>query len=213
MKRTLYTKQQQQFLKAVSHKVEQFFAIQPEVGGHEFDHARRVAAYARQIAAAEQARSPWLCEMAGLLHDIGRVTEFFSKHGKTKSHHEWSYLMLREWFREEHLFDRLTDAEKRELLYVVRYHWNNEADKYDTAWILRDADKLDALGTVGLKRAADFYGNDEKLWNIGLRFTHEMTMWIRTPTTKRIMKERHLLEPITRYYQKFLRERIEPVEL
>ena len=40
----------------------------------------------------------------------------------------------------------LKKAEKLVVLYAVRYHWNDAADKYKEAIILRDADKLDIYG-------------------------------------------------------------------
>lgn len=212
MKQKRYTNAQKKFVAAVKKKVKDFFEEYP-APGHEFGHARRVAERANDIALREGARSVFLCELAGWLHDIGRVPERFAKGGKKQSHHEWSYQLLRDWFRDDQLFDALSKKEKLELLYAVRYHWNNMANKYDTAWILRDADKLDALGNIGLKRARDSYGLNEKLWNLGLRFVLEYPHWLRTDTAKKILQTERLVEPILRYYKKFLRERIKKVEL
>src|SRR3989344_1501807 len=94
-----YTKDQKMFVAAVKKKVQVFFAKYP-APGHEFGHAVRVAAWSRRIALAEHARHPVLCEVAGLFHDIGRVPEHFKKKGKEKTHHEWSYQLLRDWFRD-----------------------------------------------------------------------------------------------------------------
>jgi HD superfamily phosphodiesterase len=208
----MYTREQKAFLAAVKNKVKIFFDQYP-APGHEFGHALRVAKNAWYIATEERAKNVLLCELSGILHDIGRVPEHFQPNGKTKTHQEWSYELLREWFRDDQVFDFLTTKEKLEVLYAVRNHWNNEANKYDTAWVLRDADKLDAMGAVGINRGRDFNGSDVKRWGVGLRNTMEMTLWFRTTTAKRIMKEKKLVEPIVRYYKRFLREGILPVEL
>src|SRR3989338_5687636 len=178
-----YTKQQLQLLNHARKKVQALFKKYP-VPAHGFEHSKRVAENAEKIARAEHARSVFLCELAGWLHDIGRTTEHYTK-GNKKSHHELSYEMLREWLREDRAFDLLTKQEKLELLYAVRYHFNNFADKYDTAWILRDADKLDVFGKIGLKRTVEFYaGSDEKL-NMGLRYAFEIAQVFRTKTAKK----------------------------
>lgn len=206
-----YSTQQQTLLHYTRKKVHDLFKKHP-VPGHDFEHSQRVAEHARIIAKAEHARSVFLCELAGWLHDIGRVTEQYTK-GNKKTHHELSYEMLRKWLKKDHRFDVLTKQEKLELLYAVRYHYNNMADKYDTAWILRDADKLDVFGKIGLKRTLEFYaGSDEKL-NMGLRYAFEILYFFRTKTARKIMEKKQLLKPMLNFYKKYLKNKIRPVEL
>lgn len=206
-----YTKEQQKLLTYTRKKVHDLFKKHP-VPGHDFEHSKRVAEHARKIAKPEHARNVFLCELAGWLHDIGRATEYHTK-GNKKTHHELSYEMLREWLRKDRAFDVLTQKEKLELLYAVRYHFNNIADKYDTAWILRDADKLDVFGKIGLKRTLEFYaGSDEKL-NMGLRYAFEILYFFRTKTARKIMEEKRLLKPMLDFYKKYLKSKIKPIKL
>lgn len=206
-----YTTQQETLLHYTREKVHDLFKKHP-VPGHDFEHSRRVAENARKIGIAEKVRDIFLCELAGWLHDIGRVTEQYTQKNK-KTHHELSYEMLRMWFRKDQVFDVLTKQEKLELLYAVRYHYNNVADKYDTAWILRDADKLDVFGKIGLKRTIEFYaGSDEKL-NMGLRYAFEILYFFHTKTAKNWMKERQRIIPMLNFYRKYLKNKIKPIKL
>ncbi len=207
----MYNTEQQAFLEYVNQKVKSLFTKFP-VPAHDFDHAFLVAQNARVIATAENARSVWLTEVAGILHDIGRVTEFYTP-GNTKRHHELSYEMLRDWFREDSYFDFLMTEEKIELLYSVRYHWNDAADDYDTAWILRDADKLDLLGLKGIERSRIWYHDDEKAIGRDCCMKYYCLYWVHTETAKQMIKEKGLVEEMDEYMRKMLREKIEPIEL
>lgn len=207
----MYTKEQQKLLNYTRKKVQDLFRKYP-TPAHGFDHAERVAKNARKIAAAEKARGVFLCELSAWLHDIGRVTEHYAK-GNKKSHHELSYEMLRGWFKKDRMFDMLTKPQKLELLYAVRYHWNNVADKYDTAWILRDADKLDILGKVGLERSKVFYAGDDQKLNMGLRYAVETLYWFHTRTAQKWVQEKQLIKPILVFYKKYLKSKIKPVKL
>ena len=191
-------------------KARALFAAHP-VKAHGFDHVSRVANWAAQIAKCEKANI-FLCEMAGLLHDIGRTRENGSPAMTGASHHEFSYKMLKEWFLEDRFFDALTKKEKIILLYSARYHWNNAADKYDVAWILRDADKMDGFGKVGLLRMREVYNNVEAM-DMALRLQFDAYFWLITKTARKIVEDKKMIEPTIGLYKKLLKARIEPVEL
>lgn len=203
--------QYQDLKERVCHKVKKFFEQYP-VPAHDFGHAERVAHWAKYIAETEKARSPELCELSGLLHDIGRVPEQNGK-GNGKKHHELSYELLRTWYHEDAVFTYLDDAEKIELLYAIRYHYNDEANAYDTAWILRDADKLDVLGEIGLQRMKEFFGDDKEKIDKNLRNVYQIIACMRTGTAKRLIQEHRLVEPIDDFRRELLRETILPIEL
>lgn len=190
-------------------KVKDLFTEYP-VKAHGFDHAQRVSKWAVIIAKAEKANI-FLSEISAVLHDIGRVTEEFP--GNTKSHHELSYEMCQEWFREDKEFSVLSKTEKLQILYAVRYHWNNAADKTKLSWILRDADKLDALGKIGLSRGLEFFAGDEKAIDQDLRFKADMVINIRSRLARRIIKQKKLFEPLQKYHIKLLKRKIKPVRL
>lgn len=199
-----------QLIEHAKQKVEAYFS-DFTVPAHGFDHVMRVTVWAKRIAQEEQATHPALCELAGLLHDIGRVPEHFE--GKKGGHHFLSYDLLRQWFREDTAFDVLSDDEKKELLYAVRYHWNDQANDYDTAWILRDADKLDAFGEIGLDRLKEHYGDGERRMLQELRFLFQMHHDFRTDTAKKIFEDEDLFAPLLNYNAEKMREAIEPIEL
>ena len=206
-----YTTEQTKFIEYLSDKVKKIFLNYSE-SAHGIDHIERVVSLAKEIGIKENARSVFLCELSAWLHDIGRTRE--NNPGETsRKHHELSYKMLRDWFREERQFDFLTDDEKKELLYSVRYHWNDGADKYDTAWILRDADKLDGLGKNGMNRAWSLMKDDDQAWNQNFRNTYHCFQFLITKTAREIAKEKNLLLETNKIYFEYLKSKIEPIEL
>lgn len=211
MKKIVYNFNQHKLLRHVKTKVKELFTKTP-VPAHGFDHIGRVAAWVRQIALGEKTKQPFLCELAGWLLDIGRVKEKRLR-GSDHMHHELSYQMLREWFKDDREFDILTRAEKIELLYAVRYHWNCAARKYDTAWILRDADKLDGFGVAGVERAHDAFKDDEEAFNQNFRYQYSNYLQLETKCAILLVKRHKLLKPLEFAYFKYLRSKIEPIKL
>ncbi len=148
--------QRKELLEFAKRKVEKLFQDFP-VPAHGIDHVRRVTEWAVQIAKKE-GQDEFLAELAAILHDVGRVPERkIAGEEEILMHQELSYLLAKEWFEKEKEFDVLTSREKEEILYAARYHWDDEAEKFRLANILRDADKLDLLGEIGVKRAIEFY--------------------------------------------------------
>lgn len=202
----MYSHNQHIILRHTEEKVKTLFKNNP-APAHEFDHSERVRAWIVQIAKAEKA-DLFLCEFAALVHDIGRTIE---KSHPGVRHHELSYTMLREWFRTDSVFDDLSRSEKIIILYSVRYHWNNAADKYDEAIILRDADKLDMLGKVGVKRSIVFSPPEEL--SSDFRFKYDAFYWLQTDKAKALAKKYKLMEPVDREYLKYLKKFVGSVSL
>lgn len=184
--------------------------------GHGFKHAEMTARYAREIAIGEKAASVFLAELAAYLHDIGRAAEHYDLgytiSGVKQSHHELSYHMLKDWFNREAIYNDLMTEEKIALLYAVRNHWNNQALKYEVAWILRDADKLDGFGAHGLERALEAHGHDPVALNDNLRFIYDCYYWIKSKTARDIIEREDLMGPFNAYYIDYLKERIKNVD-
>lgn len=191
-------------------KVKDFFIDSP-ARAHGYDHAVRVQKWAREIARGEKA-NVFLAEMAAILHDVGRALE---EHGnKGVRHHELSYRLLRQWFRKDPVFrDGLSKEEKIILLYAIRNHWNNVADEYDIAVILRDADKFDSFGAVGVKRSWVWVKGNKNLMNLDLRFKYDCHYWIVTKTGRKILERENLMGPVDAFFRKFLRAQIKSVKL
>jgi len=204
-----YSIEQAQLVNHVRTKVAALFD-EFDAPAHGFDHAERVAAYAVRIAGTEGYKDIYLAEIAALVHDIGRTTEHNNPAQAHLGHHELSYIMLQKWFNSDDAFDVLDEEIKKKLLYSVRYHWNNAADEYELAWILRDADKLDMLGKKGIERTIEFAKTEEDL-QMDIRIKYDSIYWIKTKTAKQICKEKKLVEYIDDYYMEFLKQFIYPV--
>jgi uncharacterized protein len=114
--------------------------------GHDYKHVDRVRRWALCIARGEGIAELDLIEAAALLHDIGLAQlgpEQRGRHGEIGAELADAFLRENALFSEDQV-TRITDA----------IRWHNAADGGGVLGaILRDADKLDALGAVGLMRA------------------------------------------------------------
>jgi HD superfamily phosphodiesterase len=113
---------------------------------HDFRHVDRVRGWALRIARGEAFRDLALVEAAALLHDIGlsRVAvEQRNRHGQVGAELAAEFLAGRGLFSE---------TEAGAIVEAVRCH-NASSGGGQLGEILRDADKLDALGAVGVMRA------------------------------------------------------------
>lgn len=207
-----YSIEQAELITYVRSKVADLFAGKP-VPAHNFDHAERVAENAIEIAKREGFKSIFLAELAALLHDVGRVPEFHDPTKKGIRHHELSYETLQVWFNQDERFSILSREDKIELLYAVRYHWNNAADEYELAWILRDADKIDMFGLQGIERAKEFSEGFKIDLQTDIRMKYDSLYWVRTDSAKQLIEERGLIQEQDAYYIEYLRSFIDPVVL
>lgn len=203
----MLNKKEKAILDYTKKKVVDFFSDY-DTPAHGIDHVLRVAAWAALISRKEKA-DEFICSLAAILHDVGRTKE---SRGSGSLHHELSYKICREWFNQDKILKRLPKQKKLELLYAIRYHWNNAADKYFSAIILRDADKLDALGRIGLKRALEFYETEGELLN-GFRYITAYLYQFVTDTAKDIVRKTKLEKPLLDYERKLLRKKITKIEL
>lgn len=205
----MYTKKQQQLLSFIETKVRELFQTY-RAPAHGYDHAERVQKWSIRIAKAEKA-NVWLCEIIAVLHDIGRTIE---NDYQKKSHHELSYELCQKWFRTDDVLAKgFSKTEKLTILYSLRYHWNDAATKYHEAIILRDADKLDALGKIGVRRTMEYYKDDEKKMLHDMRFRQDMLVSLKTKEAKRIVTQYRIMDPINAFHYRLLKKAIRPVEL
>ncbi len=110
---------------------------------HEFKHVDRVRRWALQIADGEGYSDLARVEAAALLHDIG--LSYVTQRGK---HAQLGAEVAARFLRERRLFDQ-TEIDK--IAAAIRAHSSPDGGGA-LGEILRDADKLDALGAVGLMR-------------------------------------------------------------
>ena len=142
-------------------KTEEFVqkTLEGAEAGHDWSHIQRVVRNARTIGAGEKA-DPFITELAALLHDIAdskfhdgdeslgpkRASEFLRSLGMEESLvHRVEHLIRHVSFKNE--LDPSSDG---------------SADPIELR-VLKDADRLDAMGAIGIARAFHFGGYKNRL--------------------------------------------------
>ena len=120
---------------------------------HGFDHVERV--FRLSISIGEKLNADMkILKIAVLLHDIGRIQE--KRDVKKRNHAEISAELAKN-FLEPNRYN-LTQNEIDKITHCIQAHsYSNElVPETLEAKILSDADKLDALGAIGLYRTIGF---------------------------------------------------------
>ena len=122
-------------------------------GSHDWDHTMRVSMLSRHIGAAEGVDMDVLL-IAAYLHDIGRC--FQDASAGAVCHAEKGAQMAGPIIKDL----SLSESRKENVIHCIRSHRfrGNYAPKTAEAKVLFDADKLDAIGAVGVARAFLFAG-------------------------------------------------------
>jgi uncharacterized protein len=122
-------------------------------GSHDWDHTLRVRRLCRRIGAAEGA-DLLVVEAAAYLHDIGRAHQ--DRTDGRLCHAEKGAAMARGMLDAYALDTRRRDN----IIHCIAAHRFRRGDAPRTveAKVLFDADKLDAIGAVGIARAYQFAG-------------------------------------------------------
>lgn len=117
---------------------------QEPYGCHGYEHTERVVELCKVIGAELGANMDVLIP-AAILHDIGRPLD---------NHASQSALQAREILENNGLNPRVTD----EIIHAIEVHSFSGGGEAKTieAMILSDADKLDAMGAIGVYRAAQY---------------------------------------------------------
>jgi len=191
----------------------------PGQGHHGFDHTLRVRSLARRIARKEKADME-IVEAAALLHDIARPKE---DSGKIEDHategaEDAAAVLGGLGFPEEKI-----EAVK----YCIAVHRASKRMKAETkeAAILQDANRLDALGAIGIARVFQMAGamqhdlydptednNREYAGEYGAALNHLIRKSIRllkpesfnTKTGRKIAKQRHGF--VKKFVERFIDE-------
>ena len=120
-----------------------------ESSGHDWWHIARVRALARTIAAAEQADT-FVCELAALLHDIADP--------KIAGDWESGLARVRDWL----MAHDVPAAEREHVLDIISSisfaGGSKPAPKTLEGRVVQDADRLDAIGAIGIARAFAYGG-------------------------------------------------------
>ncbi len=128
---------------------------------HDYYHLDRVRDNAMKIAKEVDCDKEVL-EAAALMHDIG-----YKNHEKDhKIHYKFSMEIAEEWLPKA----GFPKEKMKDVLEVIRlhdnYHWHKDGEKtnHTETKIIQDADRIDALGAIGISRITYYYG--ERGWAI-----------------------------------------------
>lgn len=116
---------------------------------HGWEHVQRVYHLALWLAEEEKA-DRFIVGMAALMHDLGRAIPPDLTHHRSRHHADLSVELARE------LLAQVPDGKQQAILHAIAAHSFSRAIEPQTleACIVRDADRLDALGAIGILRLA-----------------------------------------------------------
>ncbi|KON87497.1 phosphohydrolase [Sporosarcina globispora] len=136
--------------------------------GHDWHHIERVRKNALYIAKKEQAGDTFIIEMAALLHDIPDAKLNTSKEAGERN--------LSDFLQELEITEEASSSIKTITDLVSFKGGNNSRILSVEAKIVQDADRLDAIGAVGIARAFAYGGKKgQQIYDPGLEIRREMT--------------------------------------
>lgn len=163
---------------------------------HDEDHVERVKKLAIHIAIKEGA-NVYVVEKAAELHDIARDLE---------DHSAESAKIARKILKEQGYDDEFVEA----VVHAIETHSFSTRREPKTleAKVLSDADKLDAIGAIGVARAFMFSGERGRSLEETLKHFEEKLLKIKdylyTETAKKIAEKRHNF--LVKFYEEIVRE-------
>jgi uncharacterized protein len=120
-----------------------------EPSGHDWWHAARVRALARAIAEAEHADG-YVCELAALLHDIADP--------KIAGDWDTGLSRVRDWLTAQPV-DAAMTARVLDIIATISFDGGGKpAPQTLEGRVVQDADRLDAIGAIGIARAFAYGG-------------------------------------------------------
>jgi uncharacterized protein len=177
--------------------------------GHDWFHVDRVRRIALYINSCEQMADPFIVEVAALLHDV--VDSKFIKHGEVDRMNE-----LTEFLDKSYMGDIM-----EQIIHVIKnvsFSKKNKSGNIDdpVLLIIQDADRIDALGAIGIARAFNYGGfrgntifnpeNEKSPTTIGHFYEKLLKLkdLMNTSTGKKLAIERHSF--LERYLEQFYSE-------
>ncbi|MFB6257600.1 MAG: HD domain-containing protein [Flavobacteriales bacterium] len=123
---------------------------------HDHHHILRVRDNSLKIQEGEREGDPFLIQVAALLHDVGDPKFFEGDVEQGKLH-------LREWMSAFELEEKERDQLER-IIQCVSFKGKGVRDDAvgTEGMIVQDADRLDAIGAIGIARAFAFGGSKER---------------------------------------------------
>ena len=155
-----------------------------ESTGHDVDHIYRVYRTSLEIAKDYPNSNLFYISLAALLHDVDD-----SKIFKTTNNEN----------ARKFLANRVNKEDEESIIQIINeISFSKNKDKTPTsleAMIVQDADRLDAIGAVGVARAFAYGGNQNRPLSKSMEHFHDKLLLIKdklnTEAAKRIGEERH----------------------
>ena len=120
--------------------------------GHDYYHIERVVINARKILQTEQADS-FIVELAAWLHDLGD----HKLHNGIDKSEELISAFLKSLAVEQSIIDRII-----EIVSQISFSKGNKPSSIE-AEIVQDADRLDAIGAIGIARCFVYGGSKNRI--------------------------------------------------
>lgn len=189
-------------LNAIRHYVYNIF--HNDVTGHDFFHMKRVASLAKYIAKEENANE-FICEVAAWVHDIGDHKLFADP--------------SRELGKLQDFLTSLDMTKKQinQILFAVKdVSYSNGKQFPDTieGRIVQDADRIDAIGAIGIARTFAYGGANNQLihhndqQHTSIQHFYDKLLKLKnlmhTDTAKEVALERHIF--MENFLEQFLKE-------
>ncbi|HOO74178.1 MAG: HD domain-containing protein [Thermotogae bacterium] len=178
MEKTFYIKEAEKFL--MSHNLK---------GSHDAEHILRVTDNALKISEKEGGNKEIII-ISSLLHDIARSDEYRKEMKRLKLDHADYGAILAEGFLKGINYEYV-----KEVVYSIKCHRYSKGIIPETleAKILQDADRLDAIGAVGIYRV--FTHNPDEPMQLRINHFHEKILNLKdgmnTQTGKLLAGEKH----------------------
>lgn len=155
--------------------------FQGEPTGHDYWHMERVAANAKYITEHEGG-NPFITEVAAWLHDV--TDQKLSK--DVRKEEENLHAFLQSLITSEETLHQIYQAMKD-----ISFSGNHATPESLEGRIVQDADRLDAIGAVGIARTFAYGGNREQL--------------IHKESNRFVKEEDHPKTSIQHFYDKLLK--------
>jgi uncharacterized protein len=188
-------------------------------GSHEFSHTQRVYDNALKISKKEKVDID-VVKAAALLHDIARLKE---DNGEVKCHAEEGAKMAKEILTEL----KFPEEKISKVLHAIKVHRHSKNLRAESreAEVIRDADRLDALGAITIGRMFSTggklgmpmykpevpfgkvysgYKSDSTIHGFYAKILKITPNTFKTKTARRIAKERYTY--VQRFLERFIQE-------
>jgi uncharacterized protein len=121
-----------------------------DASGHDWRHAERVANMARRLAEAASADS-FICRLAAWLHDVADY--------KIAGDESTGLRRVRSWL-DSHVADSSVTERVMEIIESISFAGGSQPPMRTLEGrVVQDADRLDAIGAIGIARAFSFGGS------------------------------------------------------